>query len=127
MRAYIDSDVLIWHLRGESKAGAFLKRIRDSGEFELWIGALQRAEIVFFMRPEEVVSTEFLLSHFETAPVDAKIVDKAGTLFRKWNPSYGIDVNDALLAATAMETGGRIFTLNIKHYPMDGLSIKKAW
>ena len=47
MRAYIDSDVLIWHLRGERKALSLLKRVRDNEQFDLWIGAMQRAEVVF--------------------------------------------------------------------------------
>lgn len=53
MKAYIDSDVLIWHLRGERKALNLLKRLRDKEKFGLWTGAMQRAEVVFFMRPEE--------------------------------------------------------------------------
>lgn len=127
MRAYVDSDILIWQLRGEAKAAKFLKQLRDSGDFELWTGALQRAEIIFFMLPREVEATGLLLSQFSTAPVDQKIIDTAGVLFRKWRPSHGIDVNDAILAATALETGGQVFTLNRKHYPMDEVVVKKAW
>lgn len=127
MRAYIDSDVLIWHLRGERKALNFLRNLRDGGDYELWIGAMQRAEVVFFMRPEEEEATELFMSQFKTAPVDQSIVDAAGALYRKWHPSHGIDVNDAILAATAMQTGGRIFCLNRKHYPMPEVLVKKAW
>ena len=53
MRAYIDSDILIWHLRGERNALDFLKKLRDVDQHELWIGAMQRAEVVFFMRKGE--------------------------------------------------------------------------
>lgn len=127
MRAYIDSDVLIWHLRGERKALRLLRRLRDGGEYALWTGALQRAEVIFFMRPEEEEATLFLLSQFRTAPVDQEVVDTAGTIYRQWNPSHGIDVNDAILAATAMATGGQIYCLNRKHYPMPNLLVKKAW
>jgi len=127
MRAYIDSDVLIWHLRGEHKALNFLRRLRDGGEYELWTGSLQRAEVVFFMRPGEVEATELFLSQFKTAPVDQSIVDSAGVLYRRWHPGHGIDVNDAILAATAILTGGRIFCLNTKHYPMPDVLVKKAW
>jgi len=127
MRAYIDSDILIWHLRGEAKALRFLQELSVSREYELWTGALQRAELVFFMRPDEERATELFLSQFATAPLDQKIVDTAGRFFRQWRPSHGIDINDALLAATAIETGGHVFTLNIKHYPMDEVIVKKAW
>lgn len=127
MRAYIDSDVLIWHLRGEEKALIFFKKLYRSKEYELWIGAMQRAEVVFFMKPHEENATELFLAQFQTSPVDRKIVDSAGRFYRKWNASHGIDVNDALLASTAIETGGHIFTLNKKHYPMPEVIVKKAW
>ena len=127
MRAYIDSDILIWHLRGGRKALNLLKNLRDGGEYELWAGAMQRAEILFFMRPDEEEATLLFMSQFRTAPVDQTVVDFAGTLYHKWNPTHGIDINDAFLAATAMTTGGRIFSLNTKHYPMEDVLVTKAW
>lgn len=127
MRAYIDTDILIWHLRGERKALHFLRKIRDKSEYELWVGAMQRAEIVFFMRPEEIDSTMLFLSQFKTASVDQKIVDNAADLYRKWHSGHGIDINDAFLAATAMHTGGLIFCLNVRHYPMPEVHAQKAW
>jgi len=50
MRAYIDSDILIWHLRGNNKALRFLTKTNQNNQYELWTGAMQRAEIVFFKR-----------------------------------------------------------------------------
>jgi len=127
MRAYVDADILIWHLRGDRRALRFLRRMRDSAGCELWIGAMQRAEVVFFMRPEEEEKTLLLLSQFRTAPVDQTIVDRAAVLYRTWRPSHGTDPNDAILAATAMETGGTIYCLNTKHYPMPEVVSSKAW
>lgn len=127
MRAYIDSDILIWHLRGARQALDFLRGLRDDGEDELWTGAMQRAEIVFFMKPQEVESTLLFLAQFKTAPVDKDVVDTASALYRRWHPSHGLDVNDAILAATVLQTGGRLFCLNTKHYPMPDLVVKKAW
>jgi len=127
MRAYIDADILIWHLRGKKQAQDFLTRLRDQDAYELYTGALQRAEVIFFMRPDEEEATELFLSQFKTEPVDQELVDAAGILYRKWQPSHGIDVNDAILAATSIRTGGRIFTLNIKHYPMPEVNVQKAW
>jgi len=127
MRAYVDSDILIWHLRGEYKAMSFLGELRKTGEYEPWTGALQRAEVLFFTRPEEEKATELFLSIFKTAPVDQAIIDAAAKLYKRWNPSHGIDTHDAILAATAMQTGGKIFTQNLKHYPMTNILIQKAW
>ncbi len=127
MRAYIDADVLIWHLRGEKKAKELLIHLRDQERYDLYTSALQRAEVVFFMRPEEEAETVLFLSQIKTEPVDQKIVDVAGVLYRKWHPSHGIDVNDAMLAATVMQTGGRIYTQNAKHFPMSEINVKRGW
>ncbi len=127
MKAYIDSDVLIWHLRGERKALNLLKGLRNNEQFDLWIGAMQRAEVVFFMRPAEESATLLFLAQFQTAQVDQQIIDKAGEFYRKWNPSSGTDVNDAILAATVMQTGGTIYTLNSRHYPMPEVTVQCAW
>ena len=127
MKAFVDADVLIWQLRGEVKAREFLQNLVDSNSHELWTGAMQRAEVVFFMRPTEEVATRLLLAQFKTAAVDQAVVDRAGALYRKWNPSHGVDVNDTLLAATAILNGGQIFTQNAKHYPMPEVVVKRAW
>ncbi|MDY6903287.1 MAG: PIN domain-containing protein [Thermodesulfobacteriota bacterium] len=127
MRAYIDSDILIWHLRGEQKAKNLLIQLRDEEHYELYTGAVQRAEVVFFMKPEEEKDTALFLSQIKTQAVDQEIVDNAAVLYRKWNPGHGVDVNDAILAATVIHTGGRIYTLNTRHFPMPEINIQKAW
>ena len=127
MRAYVDSDILIWHLRGQPKAAAFLRALESEVAVELWTGALQRAEVVFFMRLDEEAATRLFLSRFKTESVTQTIVDLGAEFYRRWNPSHGIDVNDAILAATAAATGGKIYTLNVKHYPMPDVAVIKAW
>ena len=88
---------------------------------------MQRAEVVFFMKPAEESSTLLFLSQFQTAPIDQLIIDKAGEFYRKWNPLNGTDVNDAILAATVLQAGGIIYTLNSKHYPMPEVTAQRAW
>jgi hypothetical protein len=127
MRAYIDSDVLIWHLRGDPRAETLLRTLSSEEGTDLWIGALQRAEVVFFMRPNEQPATLSFLSRFKTAPVTQQIVDDGAVLYRKYHPTHGTDVNDAILAATAMTTGGKIYTLNARHYPMPDQVVIRAW
>ena len=127
MRAYIDSDILIWHLRGNRQAEKFLRSLGSEPGVELWIGALQRAEVVFFLRPAEEAGTLSFLSHFKTEPVTQQVVDDAAVLYRRWHSAHGVDINDAMLAATARRTGGQIYTLNKKHYPMSDIVVIRAW
>ena len=126
MRAYLDSDILIWQLKGEKKAQDLLRRLAEEG-LELWVGALQRLELVFFMKPNEEKETRLLLARFKTQSVTQEIVDKGSGLYRQWNPSHGIDINDAILASTVEITGGKIYTLNTKHFPMPHVVSVKGW
>ena len=127
MRAYVDADVLIWHLRGVATARGFIAGLRANPAYELWVGAMQRAEILFFMRPGEEAATHALLSQFKTAPVEQATVDAAGEIYRHWNPSHGIGVNDAILAATVRATGGKLYSLNTRHFPMEDILVEQAW
>jgi predicted nucleic acid-binding protein len=127
MRAYVDSDILIWHLRGEAKAARLLQSLSADATTDLWIGALQRAEVVFFMKRDEEAATRAFLSRFKTEAVTQAIVDHGGEFYRRWHPSHGIDVNDAILAATVATTGGKIYTQNLKHYPMSDVAAIKGW
>jgi len=127
MKVYIDSDILIWHLRGDKNALRFLQDVASRPDLELWTGVMQRAEVVFHMRPEEEEDTLLLLSQFQTAPLDQDRIDLAAKLYRQWHPSHGVDVHDAILAATAMRTGGKIYSLNKKHYPMTDIVVEKPW
>ncbi|MFZ2657009.1 MAG: PIN domain-containing protein [Victivallales bacterium] len=127
MKVFIDSDVIIWFLRGDMKANDFFKAICASKQHELWTGALQRIEIVFYMRKSEEKETMKFLSLFKTHPLDEKLIDSAGEIYRKWNPSHGTDIPDAVLAAAALHSGGKILTLNTRHYPIPDLAVEKAW
>jgi predicted nucleic acid-binding protein len=127
MRVYVDSDVLIWHLRGERRAARRLRTLAQAAGVDIWTGAMQRAEIVFFMRPDEEAGTLSLLSRIKTQAVTQAIVDLAGSFYRQWHGSHGIDVNDALLAASAATTGGKIVTQNVKHFPMPDVTIERGW
>jgi len=80
MRALLDADILIWHLRGERKAADYLRKLAVDPDIELWTGAMQRAEVLFFMRPQEEEQTMMLLSRVRTVAVDQAIVDEAGRL-----------------------------------------------
>lgn len=127
MRVYVDSDVLIWHLRGEQRAYDCIASLLRRPGAELWIGALQRAEILFHQRPGEERATTALLSLFKTALVDEKVIDRGAEVYRRWHPGHGTDAHDAILAATADLSGGIIVTLNRKHFPMPDLIIESPW
>ncbi len=71
------------------------------------------------MRKAEEDGTRALLSTLVWHSVDAEIAEEAGALGREWLPShYTIDTADLAIAATAICTGARLLTRNVRHFPM---------
>ncbi|MCD4720504.1 MAG: PIN domain-containing protein [Desulfobacula sp.] len=83
MKAFVDADILIWHLRGEKKTEDFLINLRYKRKYELYTGAMQRAEVAFFIRPGEKEATQLFLSLLKTKPVDKEVIDTAAVLYQK--------------------------------------------
>ncbi len=126
MRSYVDANILIDYLRGNLRALGLLDTLVGQNE-DLWISAAQRAEVVFYVRRGEEQPTNRLMSFFSTHPVTEEIVDVGAALYRRWHPSHGVGINDAILAATVNITGGRIITQNVRHFPMADITVEQGW
>jgi predicted nucleic acid-binding protein len=50
--------------------------------------------------------------------ITEEIARSAGSFLRHFGKTHGIDVPDAIVAATADRLGLRVATLNVKHFPM---------
>ena len=96
-RFVLDSDVLIWHLRGEPTVVEHVTELASNGA--LIVSAIARAEVLTGMRPREKDATLSLLDNLETAPVTAAIADRAADAMRDLR-SRGVTVHlpDATLA-----------------------------
>lgn len=51
-------------------------------------------------------------------PVGREVAERAGALMRHFHKTHGIDLPDAIIAATAEHHGLKLATLNVKHFPM---------
>lgn len=121
----LDSDLLIWHLRGTRTA---VERVVElSGRGRLGLSAIVRAEVLQGMRESESDATYRLLDACETFPVDEAVADRAAELVRTYR-SRGVTLHlpDALIAATALEAKLPLYTCNARHYPMPGLDLREV-
>lgn len=50
--------------------------------------------------------------------ISGEIAEKGGFYRRDFGPSHGVDLNDAIIAATAEVEAKSLVTLNRKHFPM---------
>jgi predicted nucleic acid-binding protein len=115
--ALVDTSILIDYLRGHPNAGEVLERERLADV--LHASEITRLEVLAGMRPAEHDQTRALLATLSWHPVDAEIAEIAGNLGRQWLRSHHtIDSADLAIAATALQTGARLLTRNVKHFPM---------
>jgi len=63
-----------------------------------------------------------LFAALTCVPIDAEIGRRAGEYLRLYAKSHGVELGDALIAATASIHGLTLWTRNRKHYPMKDLS-----
>lgn len=119
MSVLVDTSILIDYLRGHVGAGDLLERERAADV--LHASEITRIEVLAGMRPAEADDTAALLSTLVWHPVDTEIAQEASALGRRWLPSHlSIDSADLAIAATAIRSGARLLTRNVRHFPMFG-------
>jgi predicted nucleic acid-binding protein len=111
----LDTDVVIDYLRGQPDAVLFFKNNSDRSI----LSAIVVAELYAGVRGDsEEQMLDKLLSIHPIIPVTTEIAKAGGLLRRKFGKSHGVDVADAILAATTQAAEAELATLNVRHYPM---------
>lgn len=122
----LDTDILIDHLRGFTKAKIFLA-LFDEKSISGMISTLTVMELLSGKSASEEIKRikiEKLLSLFKTVDVTFAIAEKAGELRRK----YSTNPIDSIIAATAISNNLKVVTCNISHYQIiEGLTIWKPY
>jgi predicted nucleic acid-binding protein len=123
MGILIDSDVLIWLLRGNAHAAAVV------GSIDKWaISAVTYMELAQGCRNKtelKALQKVFRATDAEVLPISAAISELACTLVEKHSLSHSVYLADALIAATAIEHAMPLLTGNAKHFKViDRLEVK---
>jgi predicted nucleic acid-binding protein len=113
-----DSDILIEVARGRDKN--MVSRWLEVGESDALIlySAVSAAELWAGARPAEYTALDALFDALLCVPVDAAVGRRAGEYLRRYCKRHAVELGDALVAASAVERGARLWTRNRKHYPM---------
>ena len=110
----VDSDVLIWTLRGNPKALAHLQSLPDwhisaVSYMELAQGCRNKTELKAMQKAFKSASSDVL-------PITMGISDMACQLVEKYALSHSLYMADALIAATAITYSLPLLTGNNKHF-----------
>ncbi len=110
----IDTDVLVWCLRGDQKA---VKAI-DALTHRI-ISQITRMELICGCRDKKEINLlkRFLADGaFQVIPLSQEIGNRADLYLEEKHLSYGVGLPDALIAATASLQGQPLLTANAKHF-----------
>lgn len=110
----VDTDVLIWYLRGNEKARSAIEALPTFA-----ISAVSYMELVQGMRNQrELVELRKALREWKVdiLYMDEEISAKAMFLVERHFLSHSLRLADALIASTALSNGLMIMTANDKHY-----------
>ena len=117
----IDSDVIIEVSRGRDTV--IIQRWYDvaASDHVMICTPVTIAEVWHGARPSEYRHLEDLFESVFCVPIDKLIGRRAGEYLQKFHKSHGVELGDALIAATASVNNADLWTRNHKHYPMRGV------
>jgi predicted nucleic acid-binding protein len=114
-RLLLDTCVLVDYLRNYAPAVEFISQLDDPPS----ISAMTVAELYVGVRHRrEQAQVESLMTRLRVVATSADVARQGGTFRRDYRQSHGLDLIDALIAATARVHGARLVTRNARHFPM---------
>lgn len=110
----VDTDVLIWMLRGQASARRAIEAVRPVTlsavtYMELAQGVRDQNELRLLRQTLEVGGWRIL-------PLTENVGHRAIVYIEDYGLSDGLRLADALIAATAVESGNGLLTGNARHY-----------
>jgi predicted nucleic acid-binding protein len=117
----VDSDIVIEVCRERDRD--IVSRWRELGQSgrAILCSPVTAVELWNGVRPRE---HEALTNFFRTlscVPIDYETGRQAGDYLRHYRKSHGLQIGDALIAATAVLNRAELWTRNRRHYPMKEL------
>jgi predicted nucleic acid-binding protein len=121
VRVLVDSDVLVEVTR--AKNVELLSQWIELAEStdEILYSPITSAELWAGVRPNEIKLLDELFSALRCVPLTDQIGRRAGGYLSRFRKSHSVELADALIAATVVESKSSLWTRNRKHYPMGEL------
>jgi predicted nucleic acid-binding protein len=118
----VDSDILIEVSRGRDEEVLSRWAELSQSDSPILYSPVTAAELWAGARPREHESLTRLFNALLCAPIDGETGRRAGDYLRQYGKGHGLELGDALIAATALLNRAQLWTRNRKHYPMKELT-----
>lgn len=113
----VDSDVVIWFLKGREKEAQLLKNLSKSGDLYCSVVTIAEVRAGLTRQPGKIISQ--LANIFVPLEINLEIAQTAGAFKQK----YKLDIADMFIAATATVQNLNLVTYNKKHFPMSEVKL----
>ena len=111
----LDTCIVIDFLRGKGEAISYIDGLGARPS----VSSITVAELFQgFRSQQQEREARGFLRECGIVNITETIGERAGILLRHYGPSHGLDMPDALIAATAEHHKMKLATLNVKHFPM---------
>lgn len=122
----LDTSILVDLLRGSKPARDWIDSVSENA---LSISVITAAELLAGCRNRtEQHTTERELEFYRMVWVSEDISQPALESYKRLHLSHGVGFLDCLIAATAIKSGLRLATLNLKHFaPFSELQLRKPY
>lgn len=118
----LDTDVLIWAIRGRKDVVEALQALKELGTTA--VSPVSVGEIYQNIFPGELTETEDFFLRHDVYLVDYKVAKQAGLYRQQYIKMVAkLSLDDCFIAATAKLNGLKLLTLNRKHFPMKDLEV----
>ena len=119
-RFLLDSDVIIWHLRGRNEVTEMLKGMQPYGV--PGCSAISILEVEMGMKKSEEEKTSRFLKALKVFEVNREVASQAAKIARDQKPKgLTMGLGDAIIAGTCLLNNLTLVTYNRKHYPVESL------
>jgi predicted nucleic acid-binding protein len=116
----LDSDVIIWHLRGRNEVTEMLKGMQSFGV--PGCSAISILEVEMGMKKSEEEKTSRFLKALKVFEVNREVASQAAKIVRdQKSKGLTLGLGDAIIAGTCLLNNLTLVTYNRKHYPVETL------
>jgi predicted nucleic acid-binding protein len=122
MTVLVDSDILIEVSRGRDPDIVAKWMDLSNSDAAVLYSPVTVAELWAGARPREHDALNNLFRALTCTAIDEGAGRQAGAYLRQYRRSHGVEMADALIAASAVANRAELWTRNRKHYPMKDIS-----